>query len=53
MELGSINLVVQDADVALNVCEYAYVLETGIVVVEGKSKDLSEDDELRRAYLGG
>ncbi len=46
-------LVEQDADVSLSVCEYGYVLETGVVVMEGKSKDLIEDEELRRAYLGG
>jgi branched-chain amino acid transport system ATP-binding protein len=52
-EKTTIILVEQDADVALNTCEYAYVLETGVVVMEGNSKDLKEDDELRRAYLGG
>jgi branched-chain amino acid transport system ATP-binding protein len=52
-ERTTIILVEQDADVALNVAEYAYVLETGRVVMEGQSKDLLEDDELRRAYLGG
>lgn len=52
-EQTTIVLVEQDADVALNTCEYAYVLETGVVVMEGNSKDLKEDDELRRAYLGG
>jgi branched-chain amino acid transport system ATP-binding protein len=52
-EHTTIILVEQDADVALNVAEYAYVLETGRVVMEGQSKDLLEDDELRRAYLGG
>ena len=52
-EKTTIILVEQDADVALNICEYAYVLETGVVVMEGNSKDLKEDDELRRAYLGG
>jgi branched-chain amino acid transport system ATP-binding protein len=52
-ERTTIVLVEQDADVALNTSEYAYVLETGVVVMEGNSKDLKEDDELRRAYLGG
>ena len=52
-EQVTIVLVEQDADVALAVAEYAYVLETGRVVMEGKSSELMEDDELRRVYLGG
>ncbi|MEW6265048.1 MAG: ABC transporter ATP-binding protein [Thermodesulfobacteriota bacterium] len=46
-------LVEQDVDVALGVTDYAFVLETGVVVMEGRSEELKDNDELRRAYLGG
>ena len=49
----TIVLVEQDADVALGIAEFGYVLETGRVVIEGNSSDLLENDELRRVYLGG
>ena len=42
----------QNAVQALNVADYAYVLETGTVALEGTSADLLEDETLRGAYLG-
>jgi len=48
----SILLVEQNAHLALGLCHYAYVLETGAVVMEGTGKDLLKSDEIRKAYLG-
>jgi branched-chain amino acid transport system ATP-binding protein len=48
----SILLVEQNAHLALGLCHYAYVLETGAVVMEGLGKDLLASEEIRKAYLG-
>jgi branched-chain amino acid transport system ATP-binding protein len=48
----SILLVEQNAHLALGICHYAYVLETGAVVMEGLGKDLLASEEIRKAYLG-
>ncbi|NCC80993.1 MAG: ABC transporter ATP-binding protein [Clostridia bacterium] len=56
-ELNSIGitilLVEQNAKMALSIADYAYVLETGKIVLEGKGKDLADSDEIQKAYLGG
>ena len=46
-------LVEQNAELALRLADFAYVLEVGNVALEGKAGDLDEDDHVRRAYLGG
>ena len=46
-------LVEQNAELALRLASYAYVLETGTVALEGPASDLRENDHVRRAYLGG
>ena len=48
----SIILVEQNAKLALSLCDEAFVLETGAVVLSGKGKDLLASDYVRRAYLG-
>jgi branched-chain amino acid transport system ATP-binding protein len=48
----TILLVEQNAHVALSVARRAYVLETGRVVLEGKSEEIREDPQVRAAYLG-
>jgi branched-chain amino acid transport system ATP-binding protein len=48
----SIILVEQNAKLALNLCDEAFVLETGAVALSGKGKDLLASDYVRRAYLG-
>ncbi len=48
----TILLVEQNANLALSIGRYGYVLETGKVVVSGKSKDLIEDEHVKSAYLG-
>jgi branched-chain amino acid transport system ATP-binding protein len=49
----TILLVEQNARMALRAADRAYVLETGTVVLSGRSADLLEDLQLRAAYLGG
>jgi branched-chain amino acid transport system ATP-binding protein len=46
-------LVDQSASLAFSLCERAYVVETGRVVLEGASRDLALRSEVRSAYLGG
>jgi branched-chain amino acid transport system ATP-binding protein len=48
----SILLVEQNAHLALGICHYAYVLETGGIVMEGLGKDLLASEDIRKAYLG-
>jgi branched-chain amino acid transport system ATP-binding protein len=48
----TILLVEQDVHSAFSVADRAYVLETGRVVREGPAAQLSEDPEVKRAYLG-
>jgi branched-chain amino acid transport system ATP-binding protein len=45
-------LVDQSASLAFSLCERAYVVETGKVVLEGTSRDLEGRSEVRSAYLG-
>ncbi|MGQ9457786.1 MAG: ABC transporter ATP-binding protein [Anaerolineae bacterium] len=45
-------LVEQNARKALAVADYAYVLETGRIVLEGPAEELRESDQVRKAYLG-
>jgi branched-chain amino acid transport system ATP-binding protein len=58
--LGEINregttilLVEQNARLALKFAQRGYVLETGNLVMEGKSADLADDPNIKKAYLGG
>jgi branched-chain amino acid transport system ATP-binding protein len=46
-------LVEQNAKKALSVCDYAYVLENGRIVMEGEGKKLADDARIKKAYLGG
>ena len=45
-------LVDQSASLAFSLCERAYVVETGKIVLEGASRDLEGRSEVRSAYLG-
>ncbi len=49
----TILLVEQNARLALKFAQRGYVLETGNLVIEGKSEDLLNDPEVKKAYLGG
>jgi len=48
----SVLLVEQNAAMALELANHAYLLETGRVVMSGPSADLQRDDSIRRSYLG-
>ncbi|GHU64110.1 ABC transporter ATP-binding protein [Clostridia bacterium] len=48
----TILLVEQNAHKALSIAHQAYVLENGEIVLSGKAKDLLEDPEVKKAYLG-
>ena len=45
-------LIEQNARLALEVSDYAYILEQGKIKFEGNSKDLQNDDRILQAYLG-
>ena len=45
-------LVEQNAELALTLADYAYVLEIGSVALHGAAADLHENEHVRRAYLG-
>ena len=49
---NTILLVEQNAKKALEVADYAYVLETGSLVLEGEGQKLLNDDKVKAAYLG-
>ena len=49
----SLILVEQNSRMALRVSSRAYALETGRVALEGRSRDLANDDRIRELYLGG
>jgi branched-chain amino acid transport system ATP-binding protein len=49
----TILLVEQNARMALQFAQRGYVLETGSLVLEGPSRELLENPEVKRAYLGG
>jgi branched-chain amino acid transport system ATP-binding protein len=46
-------MVEQNALAALGMCDYAYVLESGKVVLEGTGKELLSNPNVQQAYLGG
>lgn len=45
-------LIEQNATAALKVADYGYVLETGKIVMEGPGKELAQNEDVRKAYLG-
>lgn len=49
----TILLVEQNANLALDVSSYGYVLETGSVLLEGPAADLKANPRVQEAYLGG
>ncbi len=48
----SILLVEQNASLALEFAEDAFLLETGRIVISGKAADIGKDEGIRRSYLG-
>jgi branched-chain amino acid transport system ATP-binding protein len=48
----SMLLVEQNAALALELADHAYVLETGRVVMSGTSAEVKSDEQIRKSYLG-
>ena len=48
----AIFLVEQNVVQSLEIADRAYVMENGLITVEGPAQDLIHDEELRRSYLG-
>ena len=51
-ERVSVLLVEQNATLALDLADHAYLIETGYVVMSGPAKTLADDPQIRRSYLG-
>ena len=51
---GGLTLLIaeQSVQLALEVADYAYVLQTGHTVLEGTAENLADDPQVRRIYLG-
>ena len=49
----TILLVEQNASMALQIANRAYVLETGSIVLSGTGSELMQSDDIKKAYLGG
>ena len=50
---STILLVEQNAEMALNVADRAYVLESGRITLTGTGAELAASDQIKKAYLGG
>jgi branched-chain amino acid transport system ATP-binding protein len=48
----SLLLVEQNAALALELADHAYVLETGRIVMSGRAADIKNDEAIRKSYLG-
>jgi branched-chain amino acid transport system ATP-binding protein len=52
-ELNTTILVVeQNAKIALSVCDYAYIMESGKIVLEGPSHELRNNPDVKEFYMG-
>jgi branched-chain amino acid transport system ATP-binding protein len=49
----TILLVEQNANLALEVSHYGYVLETGSIILEDKCSELRQNERVKESYLGG
>lgn len=49
---ATVLLVEQNALMALEIADRAYVIESGVITLQGTGAELSNDDSVRRAYLG-
>ena len=48
----TILLVEQNANMALQIADTAYVMETGVITMSGRGSDLLDDEGVKKAYLG-
>ena len=51
-EGNSILLVEQNVREALDISDYAYVIQTGRIMTQGKGRKLLQEDVIKRAYMG-
>ncbi len=52
-EMGTTMLIVeQNANLALQIADYAYVLESGVISLQGLAQEIASHDGIRAAYLG-
>jgi branched-chain amino acid transport system ATP-binding protein len=51
-EGNSILLVEQNVREALDISDYAYVIQTGRIMTQGEGEELLQEDVIKRAYLG-
>jgi len=49
----TIFLVEQNAHMALNIAHHGYVIQTGRIILADRAKNLLDNPEVKRAYLGG
>ena len=49
----TILLVEQNAELALEIADRAYVLETGRIILDGSPSDILKDNQVQKAYLEG
>jgi branched-chain amino acid transport system ATP-binding protein len=49
----SILLIEQNAKAALKIADYVYVLERGVLLLEGSDKAIMANPKMQSAYLGG
>jgi branched-chain amino acid transport system ATP-binding protein len=49
---ATVLLVEQNALMALEIADRAYVIESGVITLQGTGAELAENDSVRRAYLG-
>jgi branched-chain amino acid transport system ATP-binding protein len=45
-------IVEQNASLALELADHAYLIETGTIVMSGQARAIAEDESVRAAYLG-
>jgi branched-chain amino acid transport system ATP-binding protein len=48
----SMLIVEQNANLALEIADYAYVLESGVISLQGPASEIASHDGVRAAYLG-
>ena len=48
----TILLIEQNANMALHIADKAYVIENGMITMEGTGKELLKDERVKKAYLG-
>ena len=51
-EKVSLLLVEQNASLALDLADHAFLIETGRMVIKGPARDIRNDETVRRSYLG-